>query len=56
MPHMTIGCFDNDDDFERAIDETKGVIDSFKTIANEVSVEIIDENEDSIIELVIPLA
>lgn len=56
LPHMTIGNFDNDNDFERAMNETKDVADSFKTTVNEVSVEIIDENEDSIIELVIPLA
>ncbi|SKA75574.1 2'-5' RNA ligase [Caloramator quimbayensis] len=55
LPHMTIGCFDNDDDFKKAIDETKDIINSFKTIVNEVCVEIIDENEDSILELVIPL-
>lgn len=56
LPHMTIGNFDNDNDFEKAINETKDIVDSFKTIVNEVNVEIIDENEDSIIELVIPLA
>lgn len=55
LPHMTIGNFDNDSDFEKAVNETKNIVDSFKTIVNEVSVEIIDENEDSIIELIISL-
>jgi 2'-5' RNA ligase len=55
LPHMTVGNFDNEDDFAMAINETKNIIESFKTIVNEISVEIIDENEDSIIELNIPL-
>lgn len=55
LPHMTIENFDDDEKFEIAIKETRNINDSFKTIVNEVSVEIIDENEDSNIELVIPL-
>lgn len=55
LPHMTVGNFDNEDDFALAINETKNIIESFKTTVNEISVEIIDENEDSIIELNIPL-
>ena len=54
LPHMTVGSFDNEEEFEIAINETKNIVDSFKTIVNEISVEIIDENEDSIIELNIP--
>jgi 2'-5' RNA ligase len=55
FPHMTVGNFDNEEDFEMAINETRNIIDSFKTIVNEISVEIIDKNEDSIIELNIPI-
>ncbi|WP_027626340.1 2'-5' RNA ligase family protein [Clostridium lundense] len=55
LPHMTIGNFDNEEKFQIAIKDTRNITDSFKTIVNEISVEIIDENEDSIIELNIPL-
>lgn len=55
LPHMTVGNFDNEDDFLMGIDETRNIMDSFKATVNEISVEIIDENEDSIIELNIPL-
>lgn len=52
---MTVGNFDKEENFEMAINETRNIVDSFKAIVNEISVEIIDENEDSIIELNIPL-
>lgn len=55
LPHMTVGCFDNEEDFAMAINETGNIMDSFKTTVNKISVEIIDENEDSIIELNITL-
>lgn len=55
LPHMTVGNFEDEEKFEFAIKETRNITDSFKTIVTEISVEIIDENEDSIIELVIPL-
>jgi 2'-5' RNA ligase len=55
LPHMTVGSFSNDEDFEIAIDETRNIVDSFKATVKKISVEIIDENEDSIIELNIPL-
>ncbi|MFL0269333.1 2'-5' RNA ligase family protein [Candidatus Clostridium radicumherbarum] len=54
LPHMTIGNFDNEEKFQIAIKDTRNITDSFKTIVNEISVEIIDENEDSIIEINIP--
>ncbi|MBL4937690.1 2'-5' RNA ligase family protein [Clostridium sp. YIM B02515] len=50
MPHMTVGNLEDEEAFKRAINDTKHFSDSFKTIVNKVSVEIIDENEDSIIE------
>ncbi len=55
LPHMTVGNIDNEEDFEMAINETRNIVDSFKTTVNEISVEIIADNEDSIIELNIPL-
>jgi len=55
LPHMTVGNFNNEEYFKMAINETKNIVDSFKTTVNEISVEIIDENEDSIIELNMPL-
>lgn len=55
LPHMTVGCFDNEEKFKIAINDTKNIVDSFKTTINEISVEIIDTNADSIIELNIPL-
>lgn len=55
LPHMTLGNFDNDEDFVLGINETRNIKDSFKTTVSEVTVEIIDENEDSIIELNIAL-
>lgn len=55
LPHMIVGNFSNEEEFEAAINETRDIVDSFKATVNEISVEIIDENEDSIIELNIPL-
>lgn len=54
LPHMTVGCFYNEEEFEKAINETRNILDTFRSTVNEISVEIIDENEDSIIELNIP--
>lgn len=55
-PHITVGCISNMDDFEKAVEETKDIEDVFQTSVDAISVEIIDENEDSIIELNIPLS
>ncbi|WP_055668653.1 2'-5' RNA ligase family protein [Desnuesiella massiliensis] len=54
LPHMTVGSLHNEEEFEKAINETRNTEDTFKSTVNEISVEIIDENEDSIIELNIP--
>lgn len=54
LPHMTVGSFEKEHDFEVAIHDTKDISDVFKTIVSEVAVEIIGQNEESIIELVIP--
>jgi 2'-5' RNA ligase len=50
FPHMTVGNIEDDELFKTAIEETKCFCESFQTIVDEVTVEIIDENEDSIIE------
>jgi len=51
FPHMTVGKIDDREQFEIAVEETKDRTESFKTIINKVSVEIIEENGDSSIEM-----
>lgn len=46
LPHMTVGCLNDDESFRIAANYVKNLENYFKTIVNEVSVEIIDENED----------
>jgi len=53
--HMTVGKIASDDDYKAAIDEVKDINDIFDTIIEKISVEIIDENEDSLIEMEVPL-
>ncbi|MGL5330516.1 MAG: 2'-5' RNA ligase family protein [Peptostreptococcaceae bacterium] len=55
LPHMTVGRFEDEEKFKCAINDTKDIKCKFKSIVNEISVEIIDENEDSIIEFNIDL-
>lgn len=55
MPHMTIGCFDSKDDLDKAFAEVSDINESFTTIINMISGEIIDENEDSIIDIEVNL-
>lgn len=55
LPHMTVGCISDVGAFKEAIEKTKNINDIFETIVEAISVEIIDENEDSIIELNVPL-
>ncbi|MBW4829636.1 MAG: 2'-5' RNA ligase family protein [Clostridiaceae bacterium] len=54
-PHMTVGKIESEEKYKLAIEKTKEVTDLFKTIVNKISVEIIDDNEDSIIEMDIGL-
>ncbi|WMM23945.1 2'-5' RNA ligase family protein [Tissierella sp. MB52-C2] len=54
-PHMTVGKIESGEDYEAAILKVKDINDIFETIVDKVSVEIIDENEDSIIEMEIEL-
>ncbi len=55
FPHMTVGNITNENDFYIAVKETKSFYHHFETTVDTISVEIIDENEDSIIELNVPL-
>ncbi|WP_455795565.1 2'-5' RNA ligase family protein [Clostridium butyricum] len=55
MPHMTIGYFTSREDLNIAFKDTKRIKQNFSTIVDKISVEIIDENEDSIIEMEIDL-
>lgn len=54
-PHMTVGKVDSKEEYELAILEVRDVADTFETMVNKVSVEVIDENEDSIIEMEVEL-
>jgi len=51
FPHMTIGNIEDSELFKSAVEETKDLCESFETIVDGISVEIIDKNEDSIIEI-----
>lgn len=55
MPHMTIGSFSSKEDLNIAFKETELIKENFTTIVDKISVEIIDENEDSIIEVEVNL-
>jgi len=55
MPHMTIGSFISKEDLNIAFKNTERIKEDFSTIVDKISVEIIDENEDSIIELEVDL-
>lgn len=55
VPHMTVGMVEDEDLYRAAIEETKEINEAFETIVNKISVEIIDENEDSNIEMEIEL-
>ncbi len=55
MPHITIGKFENADDLNKAYEDVKNANAEFATVVEKISVEIIDENEDSIIEIEVKL-
>ncbi|MGH4120360.1 2'-5' RNA ligase family protein [Clostridium sp.] len=56
MPHMTIGSFTSKEDLNIAFKDTELIKEEFTTIVDKISVEIIDENEDSIIEVEVDLS
>jgi 2'-5' RNA ligase len=55
LPHMTIGAFTSKEDLDIAFKATESIKNTFTTIVEKISVEIIAENEDSIIETEINL-
>lgn len=55
MPHMTIGNFYNKEELDNAYRDVGGIKDRFSTMVDMISVEVIDENEDSIIEMEVKL-
>lgn len=55
FPHMTVGALNSEEEHKKAAYETSKIKDVFKTRVTEISVEIIDENEDSNIELELQL-
>lgn len=54
-PHMTVGKIESEEKYKLAIEKTKEATDVFETIVDKISVEIIDDNEDSMIEMEIGL-
>lgn len=56
LPHMTIGAFTSKEDLDIAFKDTEAIKNNFTTIVDRISVEIIDENEDSIIETEVNLS
>ncbi|MSU00362.1 hypothetical protein [Tissierella pigra] len=54
-PHMTVGKINSGDDYEVAILKVKDINHTFETIVDKVTIEIMDENQDSIIEMAIEL-
>lgn len=55
LPHMTVGKIEKEEEYKKAIIETKDIINVFTCNVNKISVEIIAENKDSIIEMEIEL-
>ncbi|MBU3199851.1 hypothetical protein LL037_07925 [Clostridium estertheticum] len=56
MPHMTIGDFVDRTALNNAYEDVCSIKDRFSTLVEKISVEIIDENEDSIIEIEVNLS
>jgi 2'-5' RNA ligase len=54
-PHMTVGKITGEEDFKTAVTDVTSVNDIFNAIVKKISVEIIDKNEDSLIEMEIEL-
>jgi 2'-5' RNA ligase len=54
-PHLTVGNLHEKAEFRQAVESLSGFNEVFETMVNNVSVEIIDENDDSIIEMHLPL-
>ncbi len=46
-PHVTLGKMSDFDTYQKAVNETKGFDETFRTRVNKINIEIIDESEDS---------
>lgn len=55
LPHMTIGSFTSKGNLNKAFKNVSVIKENFTTMVDKVSVEVIDENEDSIIEIEVSL-
>jgi len=55
-PHMTVGKIQNKDEFHHALKELAEFKEPFETTIQYISVEIIDDNEDSMIEMHVKLS
>lgn len=55
LPHMTVGKIDDREEFEAALNETKAMTECFEATVRTISVEIIEENGDSTIEMEVDL-
>ncbi|HCW52491.1 MAG TPA: hypothetical protein DG753_01835 [Clostridium sp.] len=55
MPHMTIGCFKTSEDLNKAYEEVSTLNYNFITTVTKICAEIIDENEDSIVDIEVEL-
>ena len=54
-PHMTVGNLSTEKEYKSAIEDVEDVDDVFDSNVEKISVYIIDDNEDSLIEMEIPL-
>lgn len=54
-PHITLGYFKNIEELESAYESIKNIRNKFSTIVNKISVENIDKDDNSIIEMEINL-
>lgn len=56
MPHMTIGNFNDREELKNAYEDVSSIKCKFSTLVEKISVEIIDESENSIIEIEVDLS
>ncbi|WP_326910750.1 hypothetical protein [Sedimentibacter sp. MB31-C6] len=49
MPHMTVGRISSMELLDNAFDDVKNYIDKFSTVVKKISVEMIGDQEESII-------
>lgn len=55
LPHMTLGCFQSKEDLAHAFDDVFMQDMRFATVVDKISVEIIDENEYSVVDIEVEL-